>query len=374
MIIDGEKVPVGRPAHARRRQPRDRRGARRSCRSPTRPTSTGRSTPRSAAFGCGAMPRRSSARRCSQGAARLMRERQERDRAHRDDGGGQDPRRGAHRSHDERRPVRVLRRRMRSASTGGSWCARRHALDRACANRSGPVAAFAPWNFPHRQSGPQARRADRRRLLGDPQGGRGGAGLGAGGAAVPARCRACPRRSAQAVFGVPDEVSRHLLASPIIRKLSFTGSTVVGKHLMKLAADDMQAHHHGTRRPRPGAGVRRCRRRAGARTRWWPPSFAMPARSASRRRASSCRRTSSSASSAASPSARSRWRVGDGLEEGTQMGPMANPRRPEAMERLIGDAVPGGAHAAHRRRADRQPGLLLRARPCCPRSRSRPPS
>ena len=39
---------------------------------------------------------------------------------------------------------------------------------------------------------------------------------------------------------MPDEVSRHLLGSPVIRKLSFTGSTVVGKHLAKLAADDMK--------------------------------------------------------------------------------------------------------------------------------------
>jgi len=38
-----------------------------------------------------------------------------------------------------------------------------------------------------------------------------------------------------------------------------------------------------------------------------------------------------------------RWRVGDGLEEGVQMGPMANPRRPAAMERLIGGAVSAGA-------------------------------
>ena len=38
-----------------------------------------------------------------------------------------------------------------------------------------------------------------------------------------------PKEVAQAVFGVPDEVSRHLLGSPVIRKLSFTGSTVVGK-------------------------------------------------------------------------------------------------------------------------------------------------
>jgi succinate-semialdehyde dehydrogenase/glutarate-semialdehyde dehydrogenase len=36
-------------------------------------------------------------------------------------------------------------------------------------------------------------------------------------------------------------------------------------------------------------------------------------------------------------------RVGDGLDPDTQMGPMANPRRPEAMEVLIGDAVEAGA-------------------------------
>ena len=35
-------------------------------------------------------------------------------------------------------------------------------------------------------------------------------------------------------------------------------------------------------------------------------------------------------------------RVGDGLAEGTDMGPMANPSRPDAMERLIGDAKAKG--------------------------------
>ena len=36
------------------------------------------------------------------------------------------------------------------------------------------------------------------------------------------------------------------------------------------------------------------------------------------------------------------WKVGNGLEDGIQMGPMANPRRPDAMERMIGDAVKRG--------------------------------
>jgi succinate-semialdehyde dehydrogenase/glutarate-semialdehyde dehydrogenase len=49
-----------------------------------------------------------------------------------------------------------------------------------------------------------------------------------------------PRGVVQIVFGVPDDVSRHLLASPIVRQVSFTGSTAVGKHLMRLAADQAQ--------------------------------------------------------------------------------------------------------------------------------------
>jgi succinate-semialdehyde dehydrogenase / glutarate-semialdehyde dehydrogenase len=36
-------------------------------------------------------------------------------------------------------------------------------------------------------------------------------------------------------------------------------------------------------------------------------------------------------------------KVGDGLESGTQMGPLANPRRVAAMKALIGDAVKRGA-------------------------------
>ncbi|MEM7423277.1 MAG: NAD-dependent succinate-semialdehyde dehydrogenase [Pseudomonadota bacterium] len=41
------------------------------------------------------------------------------------------------------------------------------------------------------------------------------------------------------VFGVPDTVSRHLLADERVKKLSFTGSVPVGKHLQKLAADNL---------------------------------------------------------------------------------------------------------------------------------------
>ena len=102
----------------------------------------------------------------------------------------------------------------------------------------GPVAAFGPWNFP---VGNPARKL--------------GAGIAAGCPVIlkpaeeaPAtalevgRCfldAGLPAGVCQIVFGVPAEVSTHLLGSPIIRKMSFTGSTRVGKQLVKLAADNM---------------------------------------------------------------------------------------------------------------------------------------
>ena len=94
----------------------------------------------------------------------------------------------------------------------------------------GPVAAFAPWNFPIGNPG---------RKLGAP--------IAAGCSVIlkaaeetPAsalgvlQClldAGLPGEVAQAVFGVPDEVSRHLLGSSVIRKLSFTGSTAICLHL-----------------------------------------------------------------------------------------------------------------------------------------------
>ncbi len=48
-----------------------------------------------------------------------------------------------------------------------------------------------------------------------------------------------PAGALQVVFGVPAEVSKHLIASPVTRKLSFTGSTAVGKLLQKMAAETL---------------------------------------------------------------------------------------------------------------------------------------
>ena len=205
----------------------------------------------------------------------------------------------------------------------------------------GPVAAFAPWNFP----------------LGNP-GRKLGAPIAAGCSVIlksaeetPAsalgvlQClldAGLPKEVAQAVFGVPDEVSRHLLASPIIRKLSFTGSTVVGKHLAKLAAEDMkrttmELGGHGPVLVFGDADIDKALETAvGGKYRnagqvcVSPTRFIVEENVFEKFRDGFIERAK-------------KVQVGDGLVEGTQMGPMANPRRPEAMDRLIGDAKDKGA-------------------------------
>jgi succinate-semialdehyde dehydrogenase / glutarate-semialdehyde dehydrogenase len=205
----------------------------------------------------------------------------------------------------------------------------------------GPVAAFAPWNFPIGNPG---------RKLGAP--------IAAGCSVIlkaaeeaPASALAIlqclldaglPKEAGQAVFGVPDEVSRHLLESPIIRKLSFTGSTVVGKHLMKLAADDMkrttmELGGHGPVLVFNDVDVDQVldvmvpgKYRNAGQVCVSPTRFIVQEGIFNKFRDGFIERAKA-------------IKVGNGLEAGIQMGPMANPRRPDTMERMIGDAVTRGA-------------------------------
>jgi succinate-semialdehyde dehydrogenase/glutarate-semialdehyde dehydrogenase len=205
----------------------------------------------------------------------------------------------------------------------------------------GPVAAFAPWNFP----------------LGNP-GRKLGAPVAAGCSVIlksaeetPAsalgvlQClldAGLPKEVAQAVFGVPDEVSRHLLGSPIIRKLSFTGSTVIGKHLAKLAADNMirttmELGGHGPVLVFGDADLDKALETAvGGKYRNAGQVCVSPTRFIVEENVFEKFRDGFIAGA-------QKVVVGNGLDAGTQMGPMANPRRPEAMDRLIGDAVAKGA-------------------------------
>ena len=103
----------------------------------------------------------------------------------------------------------------------------------------GPVAAFSPWNFPIYLMAKKvaAALATGCSVIAKPP----EETPGCTGALM--RCLAdagLPAGVAQLVHGVPDAVSRHLIASPVIRKVSFTGSIPVGKHLMRLSADSLK--------------------------------------------------------------------------------------------------------------------------------------
>jgi succinate-semialdehyde dehydrogenase/glutarate-semialdehyde dehydrogenase len=103
----------------------------------------------------------------------------------------------------------------------------------------GVVAAFTPWNFPYNQA--------IRKIA---------AAIGAGCTIVlkgpedtPSAVVAIARLFHEAglppgvlnvVWGVPHEVSQHLITSPIVRKVTFTGSVPVGKQLAALAGAHMK--------------------------------------------------------------------------------------------------------------------------------------
>lgn len=103
----------------------------------------------------------------------------------------------------------------------------------------GPVAAFTPWNFPISQT---ARKI--------------GAAIAAGCSMIvkpPEDTPAAVGRLAELftqcglpagvlnfVYGEPAQISSYLIASPVIRKISFTGSVSVGKLLAAQAAEHMK--------------------------------------------------------------------------------------------------------------------------------------
>ncbi|MGB3378086.1 NAD-dependent succinate-semialdehyde dehydrogenase [Allopontixanthobacter sediminis] len=205
----------------------------------------------------------------------------------------------------------------------------------------GPVAAFAPWNFPainvaRKVGGPIAAGCS---VIVKPSEETPAAGI----AVVQALLDAgLPPEVCQVVFGVPDEVSRHLLGSPVIRKLSFTGSTVVGKHLAKLAAEDMkrttmELGGHGPVLVFADADVDAvldtmvpAKFRNAGQVCVSPTRFVVEAPIYDRFRDGFVERAKA-------------IKLGNGLEDGTQMGPMANARGTEGLAKKVADAVEHGA-------------------------------
>ena len=153
---------------------------------------------------------------------------------------------------EQGKPLAEARAEVMSSAALFEWCAEeatriygrtlvRPTGQRALVTRQpiGPVAAFSPWNFPiylmAKKLAP-ALAVGCSVIVKPPE-----ETPGCTGALV--RCLAdagLPAGVAQLVHGVPDAVSRHLLGSSVIRKVSFTGSVPVGKHLMRLAADGLK--------------------------------------------------------------------------------------------------------------------------------------
>jgi succinate-semialdehyde dehydrogenase/glutarate-semialdehyde dehydrogenase len=144
------------------------------------------------------------------------------------------------------------------------------------------------------------------------------------------------------VFGVPAEVSSHLVASPIPKKLSLTGSTAVGKLLQRQAAETlkrctMELGGHAPVLVFADANLEECLDRlVAAKFRNAGQVCTSPTRflvqdsvydafvDGFARRAASLT-------------------LGSGLEDATQMGPLISERRLEAVSGLVGDAVARGA-------------------------------
>ncbi len=205
----------------------------------------------------------------------------------------------------------------------------------------GPVAAFSPWNFPASQAA--------RKIA---------AALAAGCSIIikaPEEVPSCSAAIVQAlaeaglpagvvnlVFGHPPDISSHLIASPVIRKVSFTGSVPVGKHLARLAADHMKpcTMELGGHSPvlvfddvdpvKVGAQLAGAKFRNAGQVCISPTRFYV--------QDPIYDRFADSFAAAAEKVV-----VADGAAAGTQMGPLANKRRLEAVDGMIADAVAKGA-------------------------------
>jgi succinate-semialdehyde dehydrogenase/glutarate-semialdehyde dehydrogenase len=205
----------------------------------------------------------------------------------------------------------------------------------------GPALAFVAWNFPavnvmRKVAGALGAGCS---LIIKPSEETPGTAVAIGRALTDA---GLPAGVLNIVFGVPAEVSEHLLASPIPKKLSFTGSVPVGIHLQRLAADTlkrttMELGGHAPVLVFDDADVD-----AAVQT-----IAAHKFRNAGQVCISPTRFLVQEAVhdrfAEGMIAAANALNVGDGLAEGTQMGPLIAERRIAVMEGFVADARDRGA-------------------------------
>lgn len=214
-------------------------------------------------------------------------------------------------------------------------------LSRVMHEPVGPVATFTPWNFPIYLLAKKvsAALAAGCSVISKPAEETPGNTLAVAQALDEA---GLPKGVFQLVHGVPDMVSRKLIGSKAIRKVSFTGSIPVGKHLMKLAADTVTKITLELGGHAPVLIFDDCdlektldmvvpqKFRNAGQVCVSPTRFYVQEGIYDAFIKGFADRTK-------------RMKVGDGLEEGVKMGPLANTRRPEAVGALVDDAKAKGA-------------------------------
>jgi succinate-semialdehyde dehydrogenase / glutarate-semialdehyde dehydrogenase len=215
----------------------------------------------------------------------------------------------------------------------------------------GPVAAFAPWNAPlitpsRKISSALAAGCS---VVIKPAEETPGAALCLAEAFVEA---GLPAGVLSVVFGNPARISEQLLRSPVVRAVTFTGSTAVGKALASMAAATMKraVMELGGHAPvlvcadaeaeMVAAGAARAAYRNAGQVCTSPTRFFV-------------HRSRYEEFVSALTHHVSAVRLGNGLAASTDMGPVASARRLDAIQDLVDDAVGHGARATTggRRRA-----------------------
>jgi succinate-semialdehyde dehydrogenase/glutarate-semialdehyde dehydrogenase len=204
----------------------------------------------------------------------------------------------------------------------------------------GVVAAFTPWNFPTL--------TPVRKIAGALAAGCSiiikASEETPGGCVELVKCFAdagVPAGVVNMVFGVPAEVSEHLIASDVVKKVSFTGSIPVGKLLAGLAAKGMKraTMELGGHSPVVVFGDADAEKAADT-------IAAFKYRNAGQVCISPTRFYVQQDSYNKFVNRFTEYakgiKLGDGLEKGTTMGPLANPRRLDAMESIVQDSKARG--------------------------------
>ena len=205
----------------------------------------------------------------------------------------------------------------------------------------GVVAAFTPWNFPLNQVVKKVAAAFAA----------GCTAIVKGPEETPASVAelikafdeaGMPKGSINLVYGIPAEISEYLIAHPIVRKVTFTGSTAVGKLLASLA----------------GKHMKRVTMELGGHS---PAIVCEDADVKAAIKILSANKFRNAGQVCISPTRflvhdsvyeefvdgfveqAEALNVGNGLDDGVKMGPLAHDRRLTAIEGFVADAVENGA-------------------------------